>query len=85
MPWKHRWHRWLTRNWDDAKWHGWEAGALRIIYLTACMLGTLLVAPLILSEFLHSFFWGLGIATAIFLVYSWIVVGHYPEQPPQAV
>ncbi|MDE2167237.1 MAG: hypothetical protein KGJ66_12985 [Alphaproteobacteria bacterium] len=85
MPWKHRWHRWLTGNWDDVEWHGWKAAALRIVYLTVCMLGTLLVAPLILSEFLHGFFSGLGVATAIFAVYSWLVVGHYPEPPPAGV
>ncbi|MDE2229685.1 MAG: hypothetical protein KGL11_11680 [Alphaproteobacteria bacterium] len=82
MPWKHRWHRWLTRNWDADTWNGWEASVLRIVYLTVCMFGTLLVAPLILSEFLHSFVSGLVVATLIFVAYSWVIVGHYPEQPP---
>ena len=82
MPWKHRWHQWLTRHWDEEEWNGWEATALRIVYLTVCMLGTLLAAPLILSEFLHSFVSGLVVATLIFAVYSWVIVGHYPEQPP---
>jgi hypothetical protein len=82
MPWKHWWHRWLTKNWEDDEWNGWEAYALRIAYLTVWMLGTLLMAPLILSEFLHSILYGLLLATVIFAVYSWVVVGHYPERPP---
>ena len=84
MPLKHRWHRWLTKNWDEDTWNGWEAYALRIVYLTVAMLGTLLVAPLILSEFLHSFISGLSVAAVIFAAYSWVIVGHYPERPPEA-
>ncbi len=83
MPLKHRWHRWLTKNWDEDNWNGWEAYALRIVYLTVAMLGTLLIAPLVLSEFLHSFVSGLILATVIFAAYSWVIVGHYPEQPPE--
>jgi hypothetical protein len=83
MPLKHRWHRWLTKNWLEEEWSGWEATVLRIIYLTVAMLGTLLVAPLILTEFLHSIFYGLLLATVIFAAYSWVIVGHYPEQPPE--
>ncbi len=83
MPLKHRWHRWLTKNWDEDEWNGWEATALRIVYLTVSMLATLLVSPLILSEFLHSFVSGMLVAIVIFVVYSWVIVGHYPEQPPE--
>jgi hypothetical protein len=82
MPLKYQWHRWLTKNWDEDEWNGWEAMALRIVYLTLSMLATLLVAPLVLSEFLHSFVSGILVAIAIFGVYSWVIVGHYPEQPP---
>jgi len=83
MPLKHRWHRWLTKNWDEDRWNGWEATTLRIAYLTVAMLGTLLVAPLLLSEFLRGFFDGLGLAVVIFAVYAWVVVGHFPEMPPE--
>jgi len=34
MPWKHRWHQWLTRRWDEDERNGWEANLLRIVYMT---------------------------------------------------
>lgn len=83
MPWKHRWHQWLTKDWDDREWGGWPAYALRVAYLTLCLLATLLVAPLILSEFLHSFVSGVAVGALIFVVYAWVIVGHYPEEPPE--
>ncbi|HXQ50636.1 MAG TPA: hypothetical protein VN802_06045 [Stellaceae bacterium] len=83
MPLKHWWHSWLTRHWDDQDWNGWPGNALRIVYLTVAMLATLLVAPSILAVFLNSFALGMAVSIVVFGLYSWIVVGHYPEPRPE--
>lgn len=83
MPWKHWWHSWLTKNWDEDKWDGWEGNLLRCSYLTLAFLATLLVAPSLLSVFLSSFSLGILVAIIVFGVYSWIIVGHYPEPAPE--
>lgn len=83
MPLKHWWHSWLTRNWDEAQWEGWEGTSLRCFYMTAALLATLLVAPSLLSVFLHSFTMGFTVSAIVFAVYAWLIVGHYPEPRPE--
>jgi len=83
MPLKHWWHSWLTRHWDEEQWNGWEGNLLRCVYLTVAMLATLLVSPSLLTVFLHSFTMGLAVAIAVFGLYSWVIVGHYPEPRPE--
>jgi len=83
MPLKHWWHAWLTRHWDQGQWNGWEGNLLRCSYLTVAMLATLLFSPSLLTLFIHSFAMGVAISIAVFGVYSWIIVGHYPEPVPE--
>jgi hypothetical protein len=83
MPWKHGWHSWLTRHWDEDDWNGWEGNLLRWSYVTLALLATLFVAPSLLSVFLYSFTVGILVAVVVFGVYSWLIVGHYPEPAPE--
>ncbi len=83
MPWKYLWHAWLTRHWEEDQWNGWEGTLLRCVYLTVAMFATLLVSPSLLTLFVHSFTMGSLVALAVFGLYSWIIVGHYPEPPLQ--
>jgi hypothetical protein len=83
MPLKHWWHSWLTRNWGDDEWNGWEGNLLRCFYLTVALLATLLFSPSLLTVFLHSFTMGLVVSLIVFGVYAWLIVGHYPEPRPE--
>lgn len=83
MPLKHWWHSWLTRHWNEDDWEGWEGNLLRWSYVTLALLATLLVAPSLLSVFLYSFTVGILVALVVFGVYSWLIVGHYPEPAPE--
>lgn len=83
MPWKHLWHAWLTRHWDEEQWDGWEGTLLRCTYLTLAMFATLLVAPSLLSLFVRDITMGSIVSLVVFAFYSWIVVGHYPEPVPE--
>ncbi|HUJ03576.1 MAG TPA: hypothetical protein VLW75_08070 [Rhizomicrobium sp.] len=82
MPLKHWWHAWLTRHWDEDQWNGWEGTLLRCVYLTIAMFATLLVAPSLLSLFLRSITMGSVVSLLVFALYSWVIVGHYPEPRP---
>lgn len=85
MPWKHIWHAWLTRHWDEDEWNGWEGTVLRLVYLTVAMFATLLVAPSLLTLYVHSFTMGCVVSIGVYGLYAWILVGHYPEPPPEDV
>jgi len=46
------------------------------------MFATLLVAPSLLSLFLRSITMGSVVSLLVFALYSWVIVGHYPEPRP---
>jgi hypothetical protein len=83
MPWKHLWHAWLTRHWDEHQWSGWEGTLLRCTYLTIALFATLLVAPSLLSLFVRDTTMGSIVSLVVFALYSWVLVGHYPEPVPE--